>query len=112
MKVQKIELKQSLKAEDYESDSVVIETAYIISVEAVKTKFNEDGETSTLMTLRDDSEEGEKAVKSMFVNMTSLNNCIDAFGDETTVWTGKAIKVVCNKDNFYKKKQLVIEPIN
>lgn len=113
MKLQKIELKQSLKAEDFDADADAIATAFIKNVEEVKTKFNEEGEKSLLMTIEDVTEEdAKKQIKSLFINMTSLNNCIDAFGDDTKLWIGKSIKVVCNKENFYNKKQLVVEAIN
>lgn len=112
MKRQKIELTPSLKAEDFSPDTVVIATGYIKSVNAVKTKFDDDSTTSTLITVTDDAEKDKaRADKGVFANMTSLNNCIDAFGEEDSAWIGRAVRVVCNKANYLNKKQLVVEAI-
>lgn len=112
MKRQKQTITPALKADDFDTDSVVIATGYIREVKEVTTQFNEEGQTSTVINIEDDAEKDKsKALKGVFANIQSKNNCIDAFGDDDSNWVGKAVRVICNKDNPYKKKQLVIQAI-
>jgi hypothetical protein len=112
MKFQKIELIPSLKAEDYDDGALVIATGYIKDVQAVKTKFNDEGTTSTIIFITDEAETNPKIKdKGVFTNSYSINNLIDAYGEESGLWIGKAVKVSCNKNNFYKKKMLLIEAL-
>lgn len=111
-KRQKVELVPSLKAEDYKDGDTVISTGYIKSIENVKTKFDDEGTTSTILYIDDDAEKDiSKRTKGIFMNTMSNNNLVDAFGEEDSIWLGKAVKVICNKQNSYNKKQLVIQAI-
>ena len=103
----KIELIASLKAEDYKVGDYAVKSATIKSVQDVKTRFDEEGKPSTTLTFTDS--EGKEG--SVFVNMRSNNNLIDAWGENDSVWTGKMINVICEKDPTFSKKMLVIEPI-
>lgn len=109
MKREKFVLTPTLKAEDYEPDTVVIETGYIKDIQAVKTRFDDESTTSTVIVITDESEKDRsKADKGIFANTASINNLIDAYGEEDHLWKGKPVKVTCDKNNFYKKKAFVI----
>lgn len=108
VKRQKFENARLLRAKEYEDGQTVIETGFIKSVKDVHTKFNEDEENSTKATISDEKT-GETV--AVFLNASSMNNLIDAFGDDDKEWINKAVRVVCNTDNYLDKEQLVVEAV-
>jgi hypothetical protein len=92
-----------LKAEDYKAGDVVLATGFIQQCEDIETKFG----TKTLLTLQD----GDR-LASVFVNMISNNNLVEAYGENDEVWKGKPVRVICDKDDIFNKKKLVIEALN
>lgn len=108
MKRQKFENARLLRAKEFKDGDTVIATGFIKSVADVHTKFNEEGETSTKITISDEKS-GETV--AVFANVTSMNNLIEAFGDDDKHWIDESVKVVCNKENYLENLQLVIEPL-
>lgn len=106
----KVELIPALKAEDYKDGEEVVANATIKEVRDVKTKFDtEENDASTVLTFEDEAD-GE--TKSVFLNAKSTNNLIDSFGADDSAWAGKMIKIGCEKDPHYKKRMLVVSPLN
>lgn len=62
----------------------------------------------TIMTLRASDNDEEFNV---FVNNFSMQNLIDAFGDEDSKWTGKTIQLVKEEDPQYHNEMIVIKAI-
>lgn len=105
---EKKELVDSLKARDYIVGQIVIATGKIVGMKDVVTKFNKDGENSTIVTIENQSND---IINNVFINNESMNNLIDAYGVDDLMYIGKLVKVVCNDSNHFKAKQLVIVPI-
>jgi hypothetical protein len=99
MKRKKIELKPCLKAQDFQDGQIVKVTTFIKEVVDVETKFGDN----TIIYLEDGD--------SVFMNATSLNNIINAYGEEDSLWIGKPIRVICKKDPVFSKNMFIIEPI-
>jgi len=53
---------------------------------------------------------GEERLQ-VFVNQTSMNALIDAFGDNDENWTGKIINLKKKKDKKYSQEMIVFEPV-
>jgi hypothetical protein len=97
-----------LKAKDYKDGEVILKTAIIKDIREVHTKFNDEGENSTIFDIEDSD---TNITYTMFINQSSMNNLIDAYGDDDSLWLNKLVSVVCNTDNYLKNKQLVVSPI-
>ena len=102
MKRQKKELLDTLKADNYKLGGVV-EQADIGAVKDLET--NNYG-TKTIMQFL--TAEGEQ--KQVFLNSYSVNNLIDAFGEEDKRWVGETITIVCEEEPKFKKKMLIVKP--
>lgn len=98
-KREKIEIKPSLKAQDYKEGEVVKSSIPIKDIVDVETKFGD----KTIITLEDGD--------AVFLNAESNNNLVDSFGKEDEHWKGKYVSVICKKDNVFGKLMLVIQPI-
>jgi hypothetical protein len=48
---------------------------------------------------------------SIFVNVETNNNMVEAYGKEDTLWRGKPVRLVCKKDTKYSKLMLVAEAL-
>ena len=101
----KQEFNPTLKAEDYDSGKVVISSGIIDSVKERHTKFNEEGENSLIVSIKDQM----GGIVDIFLNQQGINNLVNAYGEEDGNWVGKQVRVTCNRDNYMKKKQLLIE---
>jgi hypothetical protein len=48
---------------------------------------------------------------NVFFNSMSNNLLIEAYGEEDSLWIGKPVKVICEKDAVFKKLYLVVRPL-
>ena len=99
MKREKIELKASLKAQDYKEGQVIKPTCFIKEVVEVETKFGD----KTIVKFDDGD--------SVFLNAESNNRLIDKLGNDDDMWLNKAVKLSCERDKTFNKLYLVITPI-
>jgi len=99
MNREKIELKASLKAQDYTENQIVKPTAFIKEIIEVETKYGD----KTIIKLDDND--------SIFMNAETNNRLIDKLGRNDEVWIGKAVRLTCERDKTFGKLMLVLTPI-
>lgn len=103
VKRKKSELVDALKASDLKTDWE-IKDAEITEVKDVKTKFSDN--ERVVISFQDVKDDVKFAV---FVNQKSLNNLIDAFGEDDKKWIGEHCKLSLETDEKFGKKMIVIE---
>lgn len=93
-----------------------------VSVQGDWAEKNEDVEDEDIITIKDagkviDGEYGERKVftvetkngdKLLSFNQTSINNLIDAWGNETKDWVGKEAKVWMNRESIGGQMRYVV----
>jgi hypothetical protein len=96
---------QALKAEDFDEDDVAVKTAAILSVEQKETEFGD----RNYLSFHDETKDEDAGI---FLNGKSQDALVDQFGEESSDWEGKLIKILCVRGTGkYKKKMLVVKPI-
>lgn len=95
----------SLTVEEFDLDTLALSQATIVDIKEVETEYG----SRDCLILKDEKDEKVK----LFLNQTSIDNLIDAYGAESAVWTGKLINVRCVKASRgqYKGKMLIVEPL-
>jgi len=94
---------KALKTEDYANNEVVVDKGTILGFDDKDTEYGE----RKIMSFKHDGEE-----KNVFLNQTSQDNLIDAFGEDCDSLIGEQIKITCKKgEGKYKNLMLVVEPI-
>lgn len=53
----------------------------------------------------------DKQKYSVFVNATSINKLIDAFGEDDELWTGKICNLKKEKDKKFNNQMIVFYPV-
>lgn len=96
-------LKISVKAGDDLSKEFTPMQISIKEVKDIETKFGK----KTVITVQ----AGEEEVYNLFVNSTSMNNLIDAFGDDDAMWIGKICNLVKGKNEKFENEMIVFEPV-
>lgn len=99
-KREKQELTPTLKVEDGFKGMAKAE---IISVRNIDTKHGE----KVLMTISD----SDGKPHNVFLNVASMNNLIDAFGDEDDSWIGKMVTLTLETDEHYNKEKIVVQAL-
>lgn len=74
----------------------------IISFEDIETTFGK--KLIATVSMKDD----EKFC--IFVNNTSLERLIEAYGDDDEKWIGKTVKLTLEKNEKFKSKMIVLNP--
>lgn len=110
-KRKKLEILPTLKVEPKKNDELAIKfseeyaTDYILDdVEDVGTQY---GDAVKLRLTR----RSDETRVSVFVNATSMNNLIDAFGDDDTKWRGKVVKLSKQQSKGYDNEALIVDAV-
>jgi len=99
----------TMKAELTESNEEKLELAFvecqaeIISVVDTDTKHGE----KVVCGLKND----DLGEFSVFLNNFSMQNLIEAFGDDDKKWLGKLVDLTKEEDKKYKKDMIVLNPV-
>jgi hypothetical protein len=99
----KSEMLDTLKADD-EDIILNLGDMQIISIKDIDTKYGE----KTVITLEEVN--SDKKVQ-VFVNAVSMNNLIDAYGEEDKKYIGKNVKLTIEIDEKFNKKMIVIHAV-
>lgn len=101
-----IELLPTMKAKADENDelAIVFEAVKVklVSFTDLKTGFGD----KIIAVVND----GKKDF-NLFVNVTSLNKLIEAYGDDDEKWIGKTANLTLETNEKFKSKMIVINPI-
>ena len=97
MERKKQELMETLKVKDGFKGMA---NAEIVSLEDIDTKHGR----KTVMSVKD----AEGKEHQLFVNVTSMNNLIDAFGGDDTKWPGNIIKLDVEKNEHFDTDMIVV----
>jgi len=98
----KQEIYETLQAKSFKVGTKIGQ-GKIINVRDVKTKTYGTKTVATI-SLKD------KKV-NIFLNMISLNNLIDCWGQEDTVWIDKLVNLNVEKDVIYNSPMIVVLPV-
>ena len=99
MKHTKVEVYPTLKVEDgFEG----LDECKVVKVKTINTKHGD----KTVATV--EHRQNKKDVRNdVFLNQLSINNLIDAFGEDDESWIDQKIKLVVEKDPQFNKKCIV-----
>lgn len=110
MKREKQELIPTLKVKVDENDDLSVELkkkmqVSIVEIKDIETRYK----TKTIAIVQD--ADGNKY--QVFLNTKSLNNLIDAFGDEDSTWKGRLCDLVVESAPapYEKQKMIVFKPV-
>ena len=95
-----------IKADEKNEDDIPFKKtrATIVSTEDIETKKFGDKVKANL-----NNEEFKDF--SVFVNNTSLNNLIEAYGNDDENWVGKVVELTKNVDETFKSDMIVLNPV-
>lgn len=78
--------------------------AVIVAIEDVETKFGKN--TKAVLENQTDN-----LTFDVFLNNFSMQNLVEAFGEEDTTWKGQIVNLKKELDSVYKKEMIVVYPV-